>query len=83
MIFGGAGSFVYELELLHNPPSKERGGGGGEKDGGGQRWLPLEVAHGTCSADECSNDLFAVRHGCRATVFGEMQIVLYKGFVRK
>jgi E3 ubiquitin-protein ligase MYCBP2 len=55
MIFGGVGNYDYELELLHNPPSKDR-----EKDGG-QGWTPLEVSHGSCSADECSNDLFAVR----------------------
>ena len=58
-IFGGAGAFDYELELLHNQtnkPEREK-----EKDNPSQRWVSMEVCQGTYTAEDCNNDLFVIK----------------------
>ena len=63
-IFGGAGSFDYELELLHNQTARER-----EKDANqSQRWVSMELCHGTYTAEDCSNDLYLIRFDKPVTI---------------
>ena len=52
---GSVGSFDYELELLHNQSS-------GEKDSNqSQRWISMEMCHGTYSSDDCANDIAVIK----------------------
>ena len=54
-VYGGVGSFDYELELLHNQSS-------GEKDSNqSQRWISMEMCHGTYSSDDCANDIAVIK----------------------
>merc|ERR1719481_480050 len=51
-VYGGVGSFDYELELLHDQSA------GSEKEGGQtQRWVSLEMCQGSYSSDDCSSDI--------------------------
>ncbi len=49
------------FSLCAQEREKDGGKGQGWTPDGGQGWTPLEVAQGSFSAEECSNDLFAVR----------------------
>ena len=54
-VYGDVGSFDYELELLHNQSS-------GEKDSNqSQRWISMEMCHGTYSSDDCANDIAVIK----------------------
>lgn len=54
-VYGGMGTYDYELELLDDQ------NGGIEKDGGqsasSQRWSSLEMTHGSYSSDDCVGDI--------------------------
>jgi E3 ubiquitin-protein ligase MYCBP2 len=52
-VFGGLGSFDYELELLQDQSNRE-------KDSN-QRWISMEMCHGTYTGDECANDMFMIK----------------------
>ena len=54
-VYGSVGSFDYELELLHDQSS-------GEKDSNqNQRWISMEMCHGTYSSDDCANDIAVIK----------------------
>ena len=54
-VYGGMGTYDYELELLDDQ------NGGNEKEGGAsassQRWSSLEMTHGSYSSDDCVGDI--------------------------
>ena len=56
-VYGGVGTFDYELELLSDQ-SSAGGQAAAEKDSTqSQRWLSKEMCHGTYSSDDCANDI--------------------------
>ena len=60
-VYGGVGSFDYELELLHDQST-------GDKDSQSQRWVSLEMCHGTYSSDDCVNDIAVIKFDKPVTV---------------
>jgi len=54
-VYGGVGSFDYELELLHDQSS-------GEKDSNqSQRWISMEECKGSYSSEDCANDIAVIK----------------------
>ena len=54
-VYGGVGTFDYELELLHDQST-------GEKESNqSQRWISMEMCHGTYSSDDCTNDIAMIK----------------------
>ena len=60
-VYGGVGSFDFELELLHDQST-------GDKDSQSQRWVSLEMCHGTYSSDDCVNDIAVIKFDKPVTV---------------
>ena len=61
-VYGGVGSFDYELELLHDQSA-------GDKDSTqSQRWVSLEMCHGTYSSDDCVGDIAVIKFDRPVTV---------------
>ena len=60
-VYGGVGTFDYELELLSDQ-SSAGGQSAAEKDSTqSQRWLSKEMCHGTYSSDDCANDIAVIK----------------------
>ena len=54
-VYGGVGTFDYELELLHDQST-------GEKESNqSQRWISMEMCHGTYSSEDCANDIAVIK----------------------
>ena len=54
-VFGGVGTFDYELELLHDQST-------GEKESNqSQRWVSMEMCHGTYTSEDCTNDIAIIK----------------------
>ena len=69
-VYGGVGSFDYELELLHDQSA-------GEKDSTqSQRWVSLEKSEGTYSSDDCANDIAVLKFDKPVTVLPHTKYAL-------
>ena len=69
-VYGGVGTFDYELELLQDQSSSDKQfNGDKEKDNSqNQRWVSLELCHGTYSSDDCANDIAVIKFDKPVTI---------------
>ena len=56
-VYGGAGNFEYELELLQDQSGGEQRENGQQS----QRWISLEHTAGTYSSEDCGNDIAVIK----------------------
>ena len=66
-VFGGLGSFDYELELLQDQSNRDKDAPAASNHQS-QRWISMEMCHGTYTGDECVNDMFCIKFDKPVTI---------------
>ena len=60
-VFGGMGSFDYEIELLDDQSAGGSGSNNDKEHGAQQRWISQEIAHGSYNSEDCVGDIAEIK----------------------